>query len=113
MRFCLDKTLQDVIFIYIIVCKAVSMAKIDFDHTKAIDTESPYPLFVCVCVFFFFLLVKNFERLDPPPDENSWIRASSGFFFSKFNMILSLVLCAFHIKVMCRVNKTVKVFFQM
>ena len=40
------------------------MAKIDFDHTKAIDTEAPYPLFVCVCVFFFFcfLLVKNFGK---------------------------------------------------
>ena len=60
------------------------MAKQDYDHTKAIDTEAPYPLFVCVCVcgvFFFFLLVKNFRRLDPPPppDENSWIRACSDF----------------------------------
>ena len=59
------------VFIKSIVCKAVSMAKIDFDHTKLIYTEAPYPLFVCVCVFclFFgvFLLVKNFGRLDPPP----------------------------------------------
>ena len=44
------------------------MAKIDFDHTKAIDTEAPYPLFVCVCVvFFFFLLVKNFGGWNPNP----------------------------------------------
>ena len=35
MWFCLEKTPWDVIFIKIIVCRAVSMAKIDFDHTKA------------------------------------------------------------------------------
>ena len=33
--FCLEKIQRDVIFIQIIVCKPVSMAKIDFDHTKA------------------------------------------------------------------------------
>ena len=76
---------RDVIFIKSIVCKAVSMAKIDFDNTKAIDTEAPYPLFVCVCVrvcvWFFFCLSKI--RIPPPPlDQNSWIRACSGFFFS-------------------------------
>ena len=74
-------------FIKSIVFKAVSMAKIDFDHTKAIDTEAPYPLFVCVCVcvfFFFFCLSKISEGWTPPPpsDENSWIRACSGFVFS-------------------------------
>ena len=78
--FYMEGKTRDVIFIKSIVCKAVSMAKIDSDHTKEIDTEAPYPLLVCVCVcvFFFFLLVNNFGRLDPP-DENSWIRACSGF----------------------------------
>ena len=89
--FYMEGKTRDVIFIKSIVCKAVSRAKIDFDHTKAIDTEAPYPLFVSVCVVVvvvvvFFLLVKKFGRLDPPPpphlDENSWIRACSGFFFS-------------------------------
>ena len=81
--FYMEEKTRDVIFIKSIVCKAVSMAKIDFNHTKAIYTEAPYPLSVCVCVFLF-LLVKNFGRLDPPPfpDENSWIRARSGFIFS-------------------------------
>ena len=61
------------------------MAKKDFDHTKAIDTEAPYPLsYVCVggggwgggaC--------QKLRKVGtPPPDENSWIRACSGFFFS-------------------------------
>ena len=67
----MEEKTRDVIFIKSIVCKAASMAKIDFDHTKAIDTEAPYPLFVCVSVcvwfFFFFWLVKNFGRLDIPP----------------------------------------------
>ena len=82
--FYMEEKTRDVIFIKSIVCKAVSMAKIDFDHTKAIDTEAPYPLFVIVFVCFFFLLVKNFGRLDTPPplDENYWIRACSGFVFS-------------------------------
>ena len=69
MCFTWKKKTRDVIFMKSIGCKAVSMAKIDFDHTNAIDTEAPYPLFVCVCVCvcFFFLLVKNFGRLDTPP----------------------------------------------
>ena len=70
---------RDVIFIKSIVCKAVSMAKIDFDHTKAIDTEAPYSFFVCVCVFFLSKISEGWTH-PPPPDENSWIRACSGFF---------------------------------
>ena len=59
----MEEKTWDVIFIKSIVCKAVSM-----DHTKAIDTEAPYPLLLCVCVVcFLFLLVKNFGRLDTPP----------------------------------------------
>ena len=61
---------RDVIFIKSIVCKAVSMAKIDFDHTKAIDTEAPIPFsYECVCVwfFFFFCLSKISEGWKPPP----------------------------------------------
>ena len=46
--FYMEEKTRDVIFIKSIVCKAVSMAKIDFDHTKAINTEAPYLLFVCV-----------------------------------------------------------------
>ena len=81
----MEENTRDVTFINSIVCKAVSMAKINFDHTKAIDTEAPYPLFVCVCVFFFyffFCLSKISEGWTPPRDENSWIRACSGFVFS-------------------------------
>ena len=69
--FYMEEKTRDVIVIKSIVCKAVSMAKIDFDHTKAIDTEAPYPLFVCVCVvfffFFFFCLSKISEGWTPPP----------------------------------------------
>ena len=70
-----------------IVCKAVSMAKIDFDHTKGLDTEAPYPLFVLVCLWgffcFFFFACQKFRKVwTHPPDENSWIRACSGFVFS-------------------------------
>ena len=81
----MEEKTRDVIFIKSIVCKAVSMAKIDFDHTKAIYTEAPYPLFVCVCVcFFFFFACQKFRKVGtpPPPDENSGIRACSGFVFS-------------------------------
>ena len=70
----MEEKTRDVIFIKSIVCKAVSMAKIDFDHTKAIDTEAPYPLFVCVCVCFFFFACQKFRKVGhppPPPDENS------------------------------------------
>ena len=75
----MEEKTRDVIFIQSIVCKAVSMAKIVFDHTKAIDTEAPYPLFVCVCVcvvfFFFFFACQKFRKVrhppPPPPDENS------------------------------------------
>ena len=78
-------TWREKVFIKSIVCKAVSMAKIDFDHTKAIDTAGPLsPFRMCACVFF--MLVKNFGRLEPhppPPDENSWIRACSGFLATK------------------------------
>ena len=72
---------RDVIFIKSIVCKAVSIAKIDFDHTKAIDTEAPIP-FSYVCVWFFFL-VNNFGRLDPPPlTKIPGSAPCSGFVFS-------------------------------
>ena len=92
MRFCLEK---------ISVCKAVSMAKIDFDHTKAIDTEAPYPLFVCVCVCFFFLLVKNFGRLDTPltkipgsaPVRNLSL-ATKIWFYRKYSVHFISKLCA-------------------
>ena len=57
MCFTWRERTRDVIFIKCIVCKAVSIAKIDFDHTKAIDTEAPYPLFVCVCMFFCFFFL--------------------------------------------------------
>ena len=87
--FYMEEKTRDVIFIKSIVCKAVSMTKIDFDHTKAIDIEAPYPLFVCVCVCFFFLrfffACQKFLKVGhppPPTDENSWIRACSGFVFS-------------------------------
>ena len=64
-----EKT-RDIIFIKSIVYKAVSNGKIDFDHTKAIDTEAPYPLFPFFVVgffFFFFFACQNFYgRLDPP-----------------------------------------------
>ena len=73
--FYMEGKTRDVIFIKSIVCKAVSMAKIDFDHTEAIDTEAPYPLFVwvCVCVCFFFFACQKFRKVGPPPptDENS------------------------------------------
>ena len=64
--FYMEEKTRDVIFIKSIVCKAVSMAKIDFDHTKAIDTEAPYPLFVWVCVLLFFCLSKISEGWTPP-----------------------------------------------
>ena len=63
----MEEKTRDVIFIKSIVCKAVSMAKIDFDHTKAIDTEAPYPLFVCVCVCGFFFACQKFRKVGPPP----------------------------------------------
>ena len=81
--FDIEEKTRDVIFIKSIVCKAVSMAKINFDHTKAIDTEASFPLFVCVCVCFFFCLSKISGGWTPPlPDENSRIRTCSGFVFS-------------------------------
>ena len=52
--------------------KAVSMAKLDFNHTNAEYIVKPPPT---PCVLFLFLVVQIFGRLDPPPDENSWIRA--------------------------------------
>ena len=69
--FYMEGKTRGVIFIKSIVCKAVSMAKIDFDHTKEIDTEAPYPLFVyvcvCVCVFFFFFFAcQKFRKVGPP-----------------------------------------------
>ena len=82
--FYIEEKTRDVIFIKSIVCKAVSMAKINFDHTKAIDTEASYPLFVCVCVCVF--ACQKFREVGHPPpplpDENSRIRACSGFVFS-------------------------------
>ena len=35
MCFCVDITPGEGIFMKVIVCKAVSMAKLEFDHTKA------------------------------------------------------------------------------
>ena len=54
------------------------MAKRDFDHAKATDTEAPYPLFVCVCVlFFFFCLSKISEGWTPPPPHLTKIPGSA------------------------------------
>ena len=54
----------------VFVCTAASILKIDIDHTKAIDTGASYPLFVCICVWFFwffFCLSKISEGWTPPP----------------------------------------------
>ena len=50
--------------------KLFQWLKKDFDHTKAIDIEAPYPLFVCVCVcvcFFFFFACQKFRKVGHPP----------------------------------------------
>ena len=53
----------------VIVWKAVTMAKIDFDHTNAkINTEVPSRYHFCLFggfFFFFFLLVKIFRKFGP------------------------------------------------
>ena len=68
--FYMEEKTRDVIFIKSIVCKAVSVAKIDFDHTKAIDTEAPIPfsyVCVCVCVWFYFFACQKFRKVGHPP----------------------------------------------
>ena len=69
--FYMEEKTRDVIFIKSIVCKAVSMAKIDFDHTKAIYIfcilKPPIPFsYVCVCGVFFFACQK-FRKVGTPP----------------------------------------------
>ena len=70
----------------IIIFKAISMAKVDFDHTNAeqILKRLPSPPFVgFLSFFFFFFLLINFfsEGWNPPPPLTKIPGSAPGDFF--------------------------------